>query len=503
MNTAPATAIRQSEPGRISKNSKPIVKNKRTVPVFLLTLILTTLLLAALSLAGATQTHVVLMHTNDIHGHVLPENGAGGLAVIAAIVKQQHPDILLDAGDMFAGTLMSDAFYGESVLAVMNHMGYRASILGNHEFDYGLNTMRERVRQARFPVLSANVVLPYDGVGKSLVIRVKGLRFGIVGLTTEDTPTTTHPKNVKNVQFLDVVQTLERTLPSLRKSSDFVIVLGHLAPTEELRVARAFPEIRLIVSGHSHTELRQPIHEKDTLIVRTGSYGRFVGRVDMDFEDRALKQMSAQLIEAKGVASDPEALRAVEPYRAKVERQTNAVLGEATAAFSRIVEEGGSLLNLVTDAYRSRTGTQIALANTGAIRTSLPAGPITYGKIFEILPFENTIVTIKLTGVQLKRSLAVRLTAVSGVRAVYDLRKPKNEQLVSATLEDGSPIVDGATYTVAINDFMQAGGDDYTEFANGMDVKDTGIRLRDVVSEYIKTKKVISPVIDGRVQIVN
>jgi 5'-nucleotidase len=465
------------------------------------TLILTMLVFAALSLTGASQVHVVLMHTNDIHGHVLPENGAGGLAVIAAIVKQQHPDILLDAGDMFTGSLVSDAFYGESVMAMMNRMGYRASILGNHEFDYGLSTLRDRVRQARFPVLSANVVLPYDDVGKTMVISVKGIRFGIVGLTTEETPTTTHPKNVKNVQFLDVVRTLEQVLPPLRKTSDFVIVLGHLAPTEELRVARAFPEIRLIVSGHSHTELRQPIHEKDALIVRTGSYGRFVGRVDMDFEERTLKQMSAQLIEAKGVAPDPEALRTVEMYRAKVERQSNAVLGEATAAFARPAEEGGAMLNLVADAYRVRTGMQIALSNPGGIRTSLPAGPITYGKIFEILPFENTIVTMKLTGAQLKRSLAVRLTAVSGVRVVYDLRKPKNEQLISVTLEDGSPILDNATYTVAINDFMQAGGDDYIEFANGTDVKDTGIRLRDEVSDYIKSKKVITPVIDGRIQI--
>jgi 2',3'-cyclic-nucleotide 2'-phosphodiesterase (5'-nucleotidase family) len=426
-----------------------------------------TLLFAALSLTGATQTHIVLMHTNDIHGHVLPENGVGGLAVIAAIVKQQHPDILLDAGDMFTGTLVSDTFYGESVMAVMNRMGYRASILGNHEFDYGLKTMRDRVRQARFPVLSANVVLPYDDVGKTRVIPIKGIRFGLVGLTTEETPTTTHPKNVKDVQFLDVVRTLEQVLPSLQKTSDFVIVIGHLAPAEELRVARAFPEIRLIVSGHSHTELQQPIHENNALIVRTGSYGRFVGRVDLDFEDRTLKKLSTRLIEAKGVTPDPEALQAVEPYRAKVERQMNTVLGEATSSFSRIVEDGGALLNLVTDAYRARTGAQIVLTNTGGVRTSLPAGPITYGKLFEILPFENTIVTMKLTGAQLKRSLAVRLTAVSGLRVAFDLRKPKGDQLVSVTRDDGSPILDSATYTVAINDFMQAGGDDYTEFANG------------------------------------
>ena len=442
------------------------------------------------------------MHTNDIHGHLLPEAGVGGLAVIAAVVKQQHPDILLDAGDMFAGTFVSDAFLGESVMAVMNRMGYRASILGNHEFDYGLNAMHDRVRQARFPVLSANVALPFDDVGKTVVIRTKGIRLGIVGLTTEETRTTTHPKNVKNVQFLDVVLTLEKTLPQLRKMSDFVIVLGHLSPEEELRIARAFPEIKLIISGHSHTELQQPIHEKDALIVRTGSFGRFVGRVDLDFEGHTLGGISARLIEAKGVTPDPEALRLIDPYRARVERQTNAVLGEATSMFARLAEEGGAILNLVADAYRAKTGTQFALANVGGIRTSLPAGPITYGKIFEILPFENTIVTMKISGAQLKRSLAVRLTAISGLRAVFDLRKPKGEQLVSATMEDGSPIVDTATYTVTINDFMQAGGDDYSEFANGTDVKDTGFRLRDVVSEYIQAKKIITPVKDGRIQII-
>jgi 2',3'-cyclic-nucleotide 2'-phosphodiesterase (5'-nucleotidase family) len=222
----------------------------------------------------------------------------------------------------------------------------------------------------------------------------------------------------------------------------------------------------------------------------------------MDFEDHGLKKMSSKLIEARGVSPDPEALKVVEPYRAKVEQQMQTVLGEATSSFSRIVEEGGALLNLVTDAYRARTGTQIALANPGGVRTSLPAGPITYGKIFEILPFENSIVTMKITGAQLKRSLAVRHTAVSGIRVVFDLRRPKGDQLVSANLDDGSPILDTATYTVTINDFMQAGGDDYVEFANGTDVKDEGLRLRDVVRDYVTSKKTLTPVIDGRLQVI-
>ena len=294
--------------------------------------LLVPLLFAALSLTGAPQTHVVLMHTNDLHGHVLPENGAGGLAIIAAIVKQQHPDLLLDAGDMFTGTLISDTFYGESVMAVMNRMGYRASILGNHEFDYGLKSLQDRVRQAHFPVLSANVVLPYDEVGKTRVIPIKGIRFGIIGLTTEETPTTTHPKNVKDVQFLDVIHTMEQNLPALKKTSDFVIVLGHLAPAEELGIAKSFPEIKLIVSGHTHVELQQPIHENNALIVRSGSFGRFVGQVDMDFEGRTLKKILDQnVLLAAGVdPSDVMFRLAGRRLRREIrERRCELHLGEA------------------------------------------------------------------------------------------------------------------------------------------------------------------------------
>jgi 2',3'-cyclic-nucleotide 2'-phosphodiesterase (5'-nucleotidase family) len=465
-------------------------------------LIAASLLLVAFGLTGATQTHVVIMHTNDIHGHQLPEGPAGGLAMIATIVKRNHPDLLLDAGDMFTGTLVSDTYYGEPVVALMNRMGYRASVLGNHEFDFGVKELRDRMREAAFPILSANVVLPFDGAEKTAVIRAKGIRFGIVGLTTEETPTTTHPKNLKNVQILDIVHALEQNLPQLRNTSDFLVVLSHLMPQEELRLARAFPEIKLIIGGHSHRELEEPIREGNTTIVRTGSFGRFVGRLDLDFENNALTQLSERLIEVKDLPPDPDALKIVEPYRAKLDKKMKEVLGIATAIFAKTVEQGGAMLNLVADASRARTGTQIALINSGGIRTSLPAGAITYAKIFEILPFENTLVTMKITGTELKRSLAVDIVAISGLRAVFDLSKPKNDRLVSATLENGNPILDNALYTVTINDFMWAGGDGYNEFANGIGATDSGLRQRDAVSEYIKARKSLAPMVDGRIQLV-
>jgi 5'-nucleotidase/UDP-sugar diphosphatase len=460
------------------------------------------LLLAVLALSGASTTHVVLMHTNDLHGHLLPEDGSGGLAVIAAIVKQQRPDVLVDAGDMFAGTLLSDTFFGEPVLAVMNLMGYDLSVLGNHEFDFGPAMLRTRVGQAKFPILSANVQLLFKGVSPTRIVPVKGVRFGVIGLTTDETPTTTHPRNMKGIGVSPVTQAMDRTLPILRARSDFIIVVGHLRPEEETQIAQTYPEIRLIVSGHTHRELQDPIRVGNTTIVRTGSFGRFVGRIDLDFENAQLTRMSTQLIPASGVVPDPAALKVLEPWRQKIDQKMKAVLGVAVAPLPKThPTQDSPLYDLVTDVYREKTGTQIALANTGGVRVDLPAGPITYGKVFEILPFENTLVTLKLTGTQLKRTLAVALTAVSGVRVVYDLSKPKNERLVSLTLADGSPVFDSATYTVTVNDFMLAGGDDYTELARGTEILDTRIPLRDTLSEYISSKKTISPQVDGRIEI--
>jgi len=459
------------------------------------------LLSSALALKAAAPTHIVLMHTNDIHGHLLPDNGNGGLAVIATIVKQQRPDLLLDAGDMFAGSLLADSFSGEPVIAAMNLMGYAMSVLGNHEFDFGPANVRARIQQAKFPILSANVKLAGGRLGATRIVKIKGVRFGLIGLSTEETPTSTHPKNVAGITFAPAVQAVGMYWQQLKARSDFVVVVGHLSPAEELAVARAFPEIPLIVSGHSHAELKEPIREGSTAIVRTGTFGRFVGRIDMDFEGMRLTQMTSRLIEAKGVEPDRRVLETLRPWQAKVEQRMNEVLGEATAALPRWIDVMDSpLCNLITDAIREKAGSQIAITNTEGIRTDLPPGPITYGRVFEILPFENTLITVKLTGAQVRQSLSW-LTVVSGLRVVYDTRRPANERLVSVMLADGSPLVDSAVYSVAANDFMLAGGDNYTELAKGSEIVDTGLRLRDVVSEYITKKRSIAPLVDGRIQI--
>src|SRR2546426_12804143 len=186
--------------------------------------------------AAQTPTHIVIMHTNDIHGQLLPKDGIGGIAEMATIIRSAKPDLILDAGDISTGTFLADEFKGAPTILAMNKIGYTAGTIGNHEFDYGQDALRLRLREAKFPVLSANLQTPISEIKKYTVVTANGIRFGLLGLTTEDVKSQSHPKNVGGLTVLDTVKTLEQFLPELRPKSNFVIALVHLEDDEEKRV---------------------------------------------------------------------------------------------------------------------------------------------------------------------------------------------------------------------------------------------------------------------------
>jgi 2',3'-cyclic-nucleotide 2'-phosphodiesterase (5'-nucleotidase family) len=452
----------------------------------------------------SSTTHIVIMHTNDMHGQLLPKDGNGGIAEVATIIKSAKPDLILDAGDFSTGTFLADEFLGAPTIQAMNKIGYDASTIGNHEFDYGQAALTMRLREAKFPVLSANVESPVSEIKKFTVLNVRGMRFGIIGLTTEELKTKSHPNKVTGVTVLDTVKTLERLLPEVRKKADFIIATVHLEDDEEKRVASAFPEIRLIIGGHNHEALG-PIWLDKTLIAKTGVSTHNVGRVDLDFQNKQLSHMEAKLIPVRNVRPDSDVAKILEPFNEKVRKRMGEVIGVATddLKFSRTKES--PLGDLVADAFRETAKTEIAIQNVGGIRAFLSKGTITWGNAFEVLPFQNTLITLKMTGAQLKKTLeiglipSVGMVAVSGLRVQFDPSKPAGEQVVAAALLDGNKIEDSKLYTVSTNDFVLAGGDGFTEFANGTDIVNTGTILRDVLVDYIKTHRKISSQLDGRI----
>ncbi len=464
-------------------------------------LVLGPLLSVGLLLGTAEDVHVVILHTNDTHGHLLADGETGGSARIAAIVKQIEPQLLFDAGDIFTGTPVADLSEGRAVIDVMNAIGYDAVALGNHEFDKGIDILRERMIDADFRFLSANVQVPLEDLQQRAIFNVEGIRFGVIGLTTEELKTSSHPKNMERVHVMDVVRAIENSLPRLAAQTDFVIVLAHIRPDEELRVANAFPEVDLIIGGHSHRELREPIRVGETMIVQAGDYGRFVGRIDIDFEDTEVVGMTARLIPTRDAPVDAEVRDILRPYEVAVESHMTSVVAHSPTEMKRSRVTESPVANLVADAFRTEGKTQIAVTNLGGIRADIRQGMMTRAHVFELLPFDNTLVTMNLPGQVLRRILSRGLMAVSGIRVRVDLDRPPGQRLLSLELSDGGAIEDHEMYSVTTNDFLVAGGDGIDEFGDGVDVRDTGVLMRDAFAAYVGDLETIPRLLDGRVQV--
>ena len=464
---------------------------------FLLSVFTSLLLATSLALPQAP-TSFILLHTNDMHGQVLPRDGSGGMAELATIIRRERADLILDGGDMFTGTMISDEFFGKPIIEIFNKLGYGAVALGNHEFDYGMPELRNRLKEARFPVLSANVsgipeVQPYT------ILNVKGLRIGVIGLTVENLSNVTHPKNLTNIKVAKGVDALRDTLPKVRPLADLIFLVAHVSFEQQVQVAKAFPEIRVIVAGHPHTSRTTQVGQ--TLILEAGASAQNVGKVEIRLNGRTIESMTSQMIPVRGVAKDPEIQAIIAPYERQLAARSVERIGEAADFLTKSDAQESPLNNLLADAIRDFAGTQIALHNLGGIRASLRKGPITKGDLYDVLPFQNTVVTMRLSGAQLKQVLARRVLAVSGLKVSWDTTRPFPNQLVSATLTNGQSLQDATRYTVAANDFMTAGGDGLVELTQGTSVEDTGMLLRDAVTSYLKKHPVVSAATDGRVTI--
>ena len=479
---------------------------------------------AVYELTPSTKERITIIHTNDVHSRVF-ENGGMGYAKVGAIVDEyraMNPNTLvLDGGDTTHGQTYSTLVRGSSIIDIMNEIKYDAMTSGNHDYNYGFNRLLELANMADFPILAANVkkadgsyVLPPYTISESA-----GLKIGIFGLATPETLYKTHPKNVEGLTFISPVQAASEMVKELEPQVDIIIALAHLgtdgATLQENRsdyIVEQVDGIDLFVDGHSHEVVSRVIG--DTLLVQDGEYAEQVGIVTLVIENGEIIEKTSEFITAADALSMSPHAR-VEKLIADTEASQQAVLNEVIGQTSvkldgerEIVRTGESNLgNLITDAMLEVSGADVAITNGGGIRASLEAGDITKGDIITVLPFGNYIVTMKVNGSEIKAALEVGASGspsahgafahVGGASYSIDASKPVGDRVHAITV-NGNPIDMNKDYLLATNDFMAAGGDQYTMFVDKAIINHSSA-LDEAVIAYIQNHSNLSLKVEGRI----
>jgi len=486
---------------------------------------------SACSLVRREPVRLTVLATSDFHGALEsrykdPDSGRGlgGAAELAAVVARErarNPDgtVLVDAGDTIQGTALSNLTHGATSIDFFNFLAPDASVIGNHEFDWGVETLRQRIEEAHFPFLLANVETRATGERPAWahpyrIVERRGVRIAIIGVVTETLANETLPQNVTAYRFTDPVAEARELVGELVPSrADLAVVVCHcglsegdIFGTEVKELAAALPRVAVIVAGHTHERHAERI--SGVPVVQAGASGRYVGRVDLLFDPRGRVVRSTEIevlpVYADSLPPDPEVERRVEGYHEEVETVLAEEIGRAAVDLDQEPDEECRLGDLLTDVIRERFGVDMAFQNALGVRAPIAAGTVRFSDVYQALPFDNTVVLMELTGAQIERMLseadaANRVLFVSGLRYAIDPSRPAGERVTVVT-----EIQQERTYKVAVNNYMAQGGENLSvlEAIHGTD---TGVVLRDVLADYFREQAragvAVSAELDGRIEI--
>jgi 5'-nucleotidase/UDP-sugar diphosphatase len=432
------------------------------------------------------EVQLVILYTNDEHGWMEATDESGGAAGMAGLWRDEEgytpdgPYLVLSGGDTWTGPAISTWFEGEPMIEVMNQMGYDAAAVGNHEFDFGLDLLRDRTAQAEFPFLAANlrdretgaqadVALPY------VVQEVNRIQVGLIGLTTLSAPQTTRPDNVAGFDFADYEETLREVAPQARANgAELLITIGHVCLREmrELVPVAAELGIAVIGGGHCHEQVSQVVD--GVALIESGSNLAGYVRVDLAFDPGSDEVVSVETAYRPNTGGEPAA--EISELVAHWREETDAALDYSIGYLEEpLGQSSDALFNLVTDAWLAAyPAADVALTNRGGFRQDLPAGEVTLASVVGVLPFDNVLVDVAVTGAELIQNIRCCGPVMAGMTAVGGYR-----------LVDGTEIDRAATYHVLINDFMYAGGDGYTFGEHDPEAYNTAIDWRQPVIDWI------------------
>lgn len=423
--------------------------------------------------------NVIILHTNDSHGYLLPEEGTGGYAYIASIVdneREHHSGrvLLLDAGDIVDGAPIGDMFYGRSEISVMNVIGHDAMTVGNHELSkygskqgYGAisieNDYLMDIREnAEFPLLAANVLVNGSKPFHSYVIEnMKGVMIGIIGVTTKIPPP-------ENVEILDPANVARECVEEIEDNVDIVIALTHLGLYADKPLASVVENVDVIIGGHSHDVVEEPENIGGTMIVQAGDHGKYVGRIRLEYDVRnhELTDFSYELIEVKHPPLEED-----EEIAGMLEHYDNIVSSIVDVEIAHLEQElsESEVGEAICESYIRKTGAEIGFQNTGGVRASLPAGGITIRQVWEAYPWYNRLVSMDLRGDYVKEEFAYCYEA-----GVY-------QENGKWYLKSGELIEDNEYYRVATDDYCAA----RWEFVHGENTTYYGLS-RNAIVEYLE-----------------
>jgi len=506
-----------------------------------------------------------LMHTNDTHANLdkAPKRATVIKELRAAYRAEGKPSLLLDAGDVFSGSLYFNKFLGQADLELMNYMKYDMMTFGNHEFDLGETenniALKNFVTNAKFPFITANVDFSknelFNGLQKKtitsgpergniyqgIIKEYKGQKIGFFGLTTEETADIASPGTVTFANYIESAKAAVKKLED--RGVNKIVALTHIgfddneAVDNDQLLARNVDGIDVIVGGHSHTKLEKPVvvdetivpgKAEPTIIAQAYQYGDFLGNLDLTFDYKGkLTEYNGSLIDVAKAAEDTRAAEILKPYADQIAELKNEEVGANIV--NELVNPRGevsvrnsetALGNLITDgmlqkAKEYNAETVIAMQNGGGIRAAINAGPLTVGEVLTTLPFGNTLATAKLTGQEIKDLLEISVGVapienggflhVSGMKFEYSSKLAKGDRVTKMEVKNGDtfePLDLTKTYVIATNAFTAKGGDGLTPFEVAYKdgrVTDLGLSDWENLRDFTKSLGEVTYSIEGRI----
>jgi len=473
---------------------------------------------------------LTIIHLNDTHGRTEAEPY---ISQMAKDLKANGENVLiLDAGDRLHGQTSTNLSKGESMVRIMNAVGYDAMVPGNHDFNFGLPRLLELSNIMDFELLAANVYYD-DGYEDKVdvffaykIFEMDGVKAGVFGIATPETPLKSDPRITEGLSFGEPARVAESMVNLLKSMDcDIIIALTHVGedgsskPENQVDALAAVDGIDVIIDGHSHTLLENGRTVNNTLIAQVGARGEFIGVVEIIISETGVSKTASVLSvpiegEESSLVPDEEILAIIAEEEDEIEEVTSVVVGttpfllQGEREFVRTGET--NLANLITDSMTYATGAEIAFLTGGNIRASIEAGDITMGQVLTTLPFSNLLVTVELSGGAILEALEHGVSEypepagshiqVAGLYFEFEPGAEAGQKVGEVKLAGGELLDVTRIYTVATTEFIAAGGDGYDMVARGSNLIYYGGDAESF-AEYLAANPAISAEPEGRVSV--